>query len=109
MPAVLNQTASAGMLTDPVKLDRVVHDIGQGLTVATNGASVSRLLLLLRGIRTGSVVRLKTPSHPQPMDDLSYVVADPDAPGLRQAMRKDSLDRLAAAHPDMVNRLRAAK
>jgi polyisoprenyl-teichoic acid--peptidoglycan teichoic acid transferase len=108
MLAVLNQTASAGMLSDPVKLDRVMRDIGQGLTVDSNGVSVSRLLLLLRGIRTGSVVGLKTPSHPQNMDDISYVVADPDAPGLWQAMRADSLDRFAATHPDMVNRLRSS-
>jgi LCP family protein required for cell wall assembly len=107
MLAVLNQTTSAGMLSDPVKLDRVVHDIGQGLTVDTNGVSVTSLSLLLRGVRTGSVVGLRTPSHPQTMDDTSYVVADPDAAGLWQAMRKDSLDRFAAAHPDMVNRLRS--
>jgi LCP family protein required for cell wall assembly len=108
MLAVLNQTASTGQLSDPVKLDRVVHDIGQGLTVDTNGVSVSHLVLLLHGIRSASVVGLKTPSHPENMDDVSYVVADQDAPGLWQAMRADSLDRFATAHPEMVNRLRSA-
>jgi LCP family protein required for cell wall assembly len=108
MLAVLNQTASAGMLTDPTKLDRVVHDIGQALTMDTNGVSVTSLLVLLHGIRTGSMVGLKTPSHPQTMDDISYVVSDPDASVLWRAMRADSLDRFAAGHPDSVNRLRSA-
>jgi hypothetical protein len=30
--AVLKQTASAGTLSDPIKLDRVLHAIGQSLT-----------------------------------------------------------------------------
>jgi LCP family protein required for cell wall assembly len=109
MFAVLNQASSAGMLTDPVKLDRVVHDIGQAMIVDTNGASVTNLLLALHGIRGSSLVGLKTPSHPQTMDDVSYVVADePDASQLWRAVRDDSLDGFAASHPSAVNQLRTA-
>jgi polyisoprenyl-teichoic acid--peptidoglycan teichoic acid transferase len=61
--AVLKQTASAGTLSDPVKLDRVVHQIGQGMTIDTNGISVLDLAFAFRNIKAQSLVSLKAPSH----------------------------------------------
>jgi LCP family protein required for cell wall assembly len=105
MMAVLKQASSTSMLTDPVKLNRVIHDIAGGMTADTNGSSISDYILTLRGIKSQSLVGLKTPSHPELIDDTWYVAADPGAPQLWQAIANDTVDRYAAAHPDQVNAL----
>jgi anionic cell wall polymer biosynthesis LytR-Cps2A-Psr (LCP) family protein len=105
--AVLKQTASAGTLSDPSKLAHAVHDIGQALTVDTNGASVLDFALAVRNIKAESLVGLKTPSHPQMIGQTSYVVGDPGMSELWKAIRDDTLDVYAKAHPQQVNPLHA--
>jgi LCP family protein required for cell wall assembly len=103
--AVLRQTASAGTLSNPFKLDTVLHDIGQAMTIDTNGASTTNLLWTLHGVDTNTLVGLKTPSHPQDIDGTSYVVSDPGMPALFTALRNDTLSTWAKANPTMVNNL----
>ncbi|MFG2040627.1 LCP family protein [Dactylosporangium sp. NPDC048998] len=106
--AVLKQTTSAGTLSDPVKLDRVLQAIGKSLTVDTNGTSVADFIFALRGIKADSLVGLRTPSHPEMIGDTSYVIGDPDMDELWQAIRDDTLADYAAAHPQDVNSLHNA-
>jgi LCP family protein required for cell wall assembly len=106
--AVLKQTASAGTLSDPIKLDRVLHAIGQALTIDTNGTSATDFILALRGIKAGSLVGLKAPSHPKTMGGTSYVVGEPDLPDLWKAIRDDTLDTYATTHTNQVNPLDTA-
>jgi LCP family protein required for cell wall assembly len=105
--AVLKQTASAGTLSDPIKLDRVLRTIGHALTVDTNGTSALDYILALRRITPDSLVGLKAPAHPQTIGGISYVVGEPDLPQLWSALRDDTLDAYAAAHPNLVNPLRS--
>jgi LCP family protein required for cell wall assembly len=105
--AVLKQTASAGTLADPIKLDRVLRTIGHALTVDTNGTSALDYILALRRITPDTLVGLKAPAHPQTIGGISYVVGEPDLPQLWTALRDDTLDTYAAAHPDLVNPLRS--
>jgi LCP family protein required for cell wall assembly len=106
--AVLKQTASAGTLSDPIKLDRVLHAIGQALTIDTNGTQVTDFVYALRGIKAESLVGLKAPSHPETIDGTSYVVGEPDLPDLWKAIQDDTLDAYATAHPNQVNPLHTA-
>ncbi|NJC73478.1 LCP family protein [Planosporangium thailandense] len=103
--AVLKQTASAGTLTDPIKLDKTLRAIGQALTIDTNGTSVTDFVYALKGIKASSLVGLKAPSHPEVIGNTSYVVGEPDLPDLWAAIRDDTLDAYAAAHPSLVNPL----
>jgi LCP family protein required for cell wall assembly len=103
--AVLKQTASTSMLTDPVKLNRVIHDIGGALTVDTNGIPMSDFILALRVIKAESLIGLRTPSHAELIDDTWYVLGDPGIDDLWAALRDDTLAAYTAAHPDQVNAL----
>jgi LCP family protein required for cell wall assembly len=103
--AVLKQTASAGTLSDPIKLDRVVHQIGAGLTVDTNGTAVLDYMYALRAIKASTLVGLRAPSHPQMIGATSYVIGEAGMADLWKAIRDDTLDAYAAAHPDLVNNL----
>jgi LCP family protein required for cell wall assembly len=106
--AVLKQTASAGTLSDPIKLDKVVHDIGQGLTIDTNGTPMVDYVYALRGIKAESLIGLRAPSHPQMIGATSYVIGEPGMADLWAAIRDDTLDAYAAAHPELVNNLHNA-
>jgi LCP family protein required for cell wall assembly len=106
--AVLKQTASAGTLTDPIKLNQVIHDIGQALTVDTNGTSITDFIVAMHGIKADSLIGLKPPSHPEMIGDTSYVIGDPGMPDVWKAIRDDHLDAYTAAHPDLVNPLHGA-
>jgi LCP family protein required for cell wall assembly len=103
--AVLKQTASAGTLSDPIKLDRVLHAIGQALTIDTNGTQVTDFAYALKGIKAESLVGVKAPSHPEMIGGTSYVVGEPDLPDLWKAIGDDTLDTYAATHPNQVNPL----
>jgi LCP family protein required for cell wall assembly len=103
--AVLKQTASTSMLADPIKLNRVIHDIAGALTVDTNGTAMSDFILALRGIKAESLIGLKTPSHPELIDDTWYVLGDPGMPELWRAVANDTLAAYTEAHPDQVNAL----
>jgi hypothetical protein len=88
-----------------VKFDRVLRTIAEALTIDTNGSSVIDLVLALRGVKAESLVGLKTPSHPEMMGDTSYVLGEPGTPELWQAIRNDTLNTYAAAHPELLNPL----
>ena len=103
--AVLKQTTSAGTLTDPIKLDRVLRTIAQSVTIDTNGHSLIDLVLALRGIKAESLVGIRTPSRPEMMGGTSYVLGEPGMPELWKAIRNDTLDTYAAAHPELLNSL----
>jgi LCP family protein required for cell wall assembly len=103
--AVLKQTTSAGTLTDPIKLDRVMRTIAESLTIDTNGNSLIDLVLALRGISAESLVGIKTPSRPETMGGTSYVLGEPGMPELWNAIRNDTLHAYAAAHPEQINSL----
>ncbi|GAA5187930.1 LCP family protein [Rugosimonospora acidiphila] len=105
MMAVLKQTASTHTMSNPIKLDRVVHDIGSSMLTDTNGVSVTNLVLMMRGIKASSLVGLRTPSYPDEVDGTSYVMPDDGTPELWQALRDDTLQEFAKSHPELVNPL----
>jgi anionic cell wall polymer biosynthesis LytR-Cps2A-Psr (LCP) family protein len=103
--AVLRQTASSGTMSDPVKLRRVVTDIGKGLTVDTNGVPVSDLAWALHGLRSQDLTGLRPPSHPVEINGTDYVKADTGSSALWRALRSDTLAAYVKAHPTLVNPL----
>jgi anionic cell wall polymer biosynthesis LytR-Cps2A-Psr (LCP) family protein len=104
--AVLKQLGTAGTLTDPLKLNRAIHDIGQSLTVDTNGTPVVDYVYALKNIKPSTLVGLRTPSHADPNPPY-YIRGDPGIDDLWAALRNDSLDQFALAHSDLVNSLHA--
>lgn len=103
--AVLRQTASAGTMSDPVKLDRTVRDIGSAVTADTNGTSVSDLAWALHNITSKQLVGLRPPSHPVQINGSDYVQGDTGMDDLWRDIRGDHLSDWASKHPQSVNQL----
>jgi LCP family protein required for cell wall assembly len=103
LKAVLQEAMSQGIATNPIKLDQLIRAVGSSLTVDTNGVSTADLVLALRDVKPAGLVGIKVPSAPTMIGGISYVVADPLASGLYQAIVSDTLDAWVAANPSWVN------
>jgi LCP family protein required for cell wall assembly len=101
--AMIDQAASADLLTDPLRLDRTIRAVGDALTVDTGGVPLPELAFALRHLRPNRIIGITLPSYPQLIDGTSYVLADPAADSLYQAVRDAELAEWAQANPDWRN------
>jgi LCP family protein required for cell wall assembly len=103
--AILQEARDQGLERNPVKLDQFIRSIAGSLVVDTNGVPVPDLAFALRNIAASSIVGIRLPSHPEMIGGISYVLADPEAPGLYQAVLGDTLDAWVTDNPSWVNRV----
>lgn len=103
LKAFLDQMTSTGVLSNPLKLDALMRGVGSAITVDTGGVSVPDLVIALRGVRPSSVTGIKIPSYLDNLDNVSYVVASPEADSLFAAVRDDTLAGWVAEHKNWVN------
>jgi polyisoprenyl-teichoic acid--peptidoglycan teichoic acid transferase len=103
--AMVKQALSAGVVTNPLTLDRVLRAAGQSLTFDGRGRSIVDFALALRHLSADAVTMLKTPGGAVTTAGGQYrgEGLKPAADGLFEALRSDTLDRFAADHPDLVN------
>ncbi|PTA46474.1 transcriptional regulator [Micromonospora sp. RP3T] len=103
--AVLDRAGETHLRGDPVKLDRVLRAVGGALTVDTNGVPLDELVFALRALPADALRGVRLPSHPQTIDQVSYVVLDPDGGDLFTALQDTRMPEWAAVNPRWVNRL----
>ncbi|GHJ12392.1 MULTISPECIES: LCP family protein [unclassified Micromonospora] len=103
--AVLDRAGETHLRGDPVKLDRVLRAVGGALTVDTNGVPLDELVFALRALPADALRGVRLPSHPQTIDQVSYVVLDPDGGDLFTALQDTRVPEWAGANPRWVNRL----
>ncbi|WP_431935204.1 LCP family protein [Micromonospora sp. RP3T] len=103
--AVLDRAGETHLRGDPVKLDRVLRAVGGALTVDTNGVPLDELVFALRALPADALRGVRLPSHPQTIDQVSYVVLDPGGGDLFTALQDTRMPEWAAANPRWVNRL----
>ena len=103
--AVLDRAGETHLRGDPVKLDRVLRAVGGALTVDTNGVPLDELVFALRALPADALRGVRLPSHPQTIDQVSYVVLDPDGGDLFTALQDTRMSEWAGANPRWVNRL----
>lgn len=96
--AMIDQAASADLLSNPIQLDRTIRAVGDALTVDTGGVPLPDLAFALRHLRPNRVTGITLPSYPEMIDGTSYVLADPAADSLYQAVRDSSLDEWVKAN-----------
>ncbi|MGI5243006.1 LCP family protein [Dactylosporangium sp. CA-139066] len=106
LKAVLKQATGSGMLTNPVKLDRVLRAAGQAMTVDNGGISIPDWLFALRDIRSGAVTMLKTNGgtfNSELIDGKDTEILSDTSLKLFSAIRDDNVPAFVAAHPDWVS------
>ncbi|GAA2627279.1 LCP family protein [Dactylosporangium fulvum] len=103
--ALADRVTSAGVLTNPVALDRTLTAIGDSLTFDGNGRSLTEWMLRLRGLGPEDLTMLRTNGgrfNSDARGGRSYETLDETTGELFAAARADRLDAFAEQHPDWV-------
>ncbi|MEV4416986.1 LCP family protein [Catellatospora sp. NPDC049609] len=103
LKAILTKALESGVTRNPIKLDQFIRGIGRSLTVDTGEATLTDLVVALRNIRPESLTGVRVPSRPQNIGGVSYVLLEPAADSLFQALRDADLASWVRAHPEWVN------
>ena len=103
--AVFDEAQAQNLTSNPIKLDQFIRAVGSSLTVDTNGVSIDDLVFGLRQVRPASMRGIQVPSAPQMIGGISYVIQDPAAIGLYQALKNDTLEDWVSHNPTWLNQL----
>jgi LCP family protein required for cell wall assembly len=105
LQAILRRCTDGDLLSDPLRLDRVIRAIGASFVLDSNGVPVDELVFALRGLHADALLGVQLPAHPEDVDGVSYVLLDPEADGLFRAVRDRTVDAWARDNPRWINQL----
>jgi len=105
--AVFKQILSAGVLTDPGRLNRVLDTVGKAMTVDNGGVSIQDWIFAMRHIGGGDILTVRTNNGQfntinVPGIGACEVLTDTSLQLLR-SVRDDTVATFVAAHPDWVS------
>lgn len=125
LKAMLSGATSKGVLSDPIKLDKVLRAAGDALTVDSGGVPITDWLWALRNLRSNGLMMLKTdgsalyerrtvtpvkstdPAAPAPkptvISEYQGEQLNDGAVAMFAAMRDGTLDEFVTSHPDELN------
>ncbi|MGC4803452.1 LCP family protein [Micromonospora sp. DT233] len=105
--AMVDQAFSADVVTNPIKLDRVIRAAGQSLIFNGRGNGVIDFAIALKGIRSSNVELIKLPGE-NIGTGAGYRGERllPEAEDFFAALKKEQLDAFLLEHPDFRNKTR---
>jgi polyisoprenyl-teichoic acid--peptidoglycan teichoic acid transferase len=103
--AMIAQAFRKDVVTNPIKLDRVLRAAGESLTFDGQGHTVVEYAFALKNIRSSSVVTLKLPGE-SVFNGEDYAGERLKAPAQEYfaAVRRDRVDQFVDAHPELINK-----
>jgi LCP family protein required for cell wall assembly len=100
--AIAKKTLSAGVLSNPKKVDAVIRAAGSTLTVDPGRASLTDWLFTLKDINPGNVTMIKTNGgnfHSETIGGSAFETLDPTSLQMFQMVKDDNLGAFVAANP----------
>ena len=103
--AMAGQAFSADVVTNPVKLDRVLRAAGESLIFSGRGHSVVDFALALKDIRPGNIQMIKLPGGGV-FNNGDYLGErfEPEVDDFFVALERELLDPFLLEHPKLVNK-----
>jgi LCP family protein required for cell wall assembly len=104
--AIARKTMSAGVLSNPKKVDAVIRAAGSTLTVDPGRASLTDWLFTLKDMNPGNVVMIKTNGgnfHSEIVGGQAFETLDPTSLQLFQTIRDDNVAAFVVANPAWVS------
>ncbi|HEX6498585.1 MAG TPA: LCP family protein [Micromonosporaceae bacterium] len=105
--AMIKKATSAGVLTNPVKLNKVIQAAGSAVTVSLGGASILDWAFTLRNVGDNSMVMIKTNGgkfDPVTVNGESREKLSPESLQLFEAVKDDAVADFIVSHPDWVSK-----
>lgn len=103
--AMASQALSADVVTNPIKLDRVLRAAGESLVFNGRGHTVIDFGLALKDLRPGNIQMIKLPG--KAVEDGPKYLGESFLPEVRDfflALRDEQLDAFLLEHPDFQNK-----
>jgi LCP family protein required for cell wall assembly len=104
--AMLTKATSAGVITNPIKINGVLNSVGKAVSFYNNNVPLADWVFTLKGIKPSSMITLKVNNgqfHSQTIDGQSYEILDDNSKALLTAIGQDQVGPFVAQHPEMVN------
>ena len=104
--AMLTKATSAGVITNPLKVNAVLDSVGQAVSFYNNKVSLADWIFTLKGIGPSQLVTLKVNNgqfHTQIVNGQSYEILDDTSKALLTAIDQDQVGAFVAAHPEIVS------
>ncbi|HTJ31712.1 MAG TPA: LCP family protein [Dactylosporangium sp.] len=104
--AMLSKATSAGVITNPQKVDHMLNAIGKAVSFYNNDIPLADWILTLHGITPDRLVTLKANGgryNTEVVDGQSYEILDATTKALLVAVDQDRVAEFVAAHPELVN------
>jgi LCP family protein required for cell wall assembly len=100
--AMVSKASTAGVLTDPAKVNQLIKAAGNALVLDTGRRSVADYVFGLHNISAGDMVLLRTNDGTFATNRHGREGLTAESRALFAAVRKDKLGPYVAAHPDVV-------
>jgi len=106
--ALVKETLSKGVLTNPVKLDKVMKAAGQAFTFDGGGVAIEDWIFTLKGLDPNNMIMVKTNAgkfNPKTLPDGTIAEAlNEDSLQLLRDVHDDKVVDFVTSHPDWVSR-----
>jgi LCP family protein required for cell wall assembly len=105
--AMMKGIASKGVITDPLKLDRVLRATAKAFTFYGQGISIEDWIFALKGIDPGKITMIKTNAGKFNTRTVagagSVEIFSDDSRALFADVQQDTIDTFLAQHPDWIS------
>jgi LCP family protein required for cell wall assembly len=102
LKAMARKAVSAGVLTNPFRVNEVIRAAGGALVLDTGGVPVADFVLGLRGAAAHDLVLLRTNNGTFAGNGRGRERITPESRAMFTAVRQDRLGAFVAAHPDVL-------
>ncbi|GAA1826147.1 hypothetical protein GCM10009835_53530 [Planosporangium flavigriseum] len=106
LKAVLHKTTSTGVITNPVKVNKVLKSVGKAVTFYNNNVSVTDWIFTLKDVKPENLMMIKTNGgafNPVTIDGVAYETLTPDSLQLLKDMAADTMEEFVSTHPTWIS------
>ncbi|WP_412541256.1 LCP family protein [Longispora sp. K20-0274] len=103
---ILKQAMSKDVLTNPIKLDKIVRSVGASLQLDLGGYDFVDLVFALRNIKPSDIITMAIPHATQKKNGADYEeLVQPLGGELFQGLIKDQIDEVLIKHPELATKV----
>jgi polyisoprenyl-teichoic acid--peptidoglycan teichoic acid transferase len=106
LKAVFKEIFTAGVLTNPAKLSKVLDVVGKAMTVDDGGVPVEDWIFAMKSVSPNDLLTIKTNDgqfNSQKFNGQDVEVLSPTSLDLLRSVKADNVDGFVSAHPDWVS------
>nr|WP_240942393.1 LCP family protein [Planosporangium thailandense] len=106
LKAVLQKTASTGVITNPITVNKVLKSVGKAVTFYNNGVSVADWIFTLKNIRPDDMTMIRTNGgsfNSINIDGVAYEQLLPDSVRLLRDMAADDVPSFVSSHQSWIS------